>query len=271
MNEDSKLTEEYRAIATERTPPELDAMVLEQAEASARHSGLRGFMAFRFRPLAFVATLGLSLALLLELTGPMDLQSNKSPDPGFGREADSSLGRLESEAADPVSGAIGMTDSPGRSQGSPAGKDQSADPPAPAKLASPKTETDRKHSSAPATTNAPLADTDTSADFADMIEASSKQMREQENVLQTTTQVLKQNRAVENEQAGQVAAFSTSAVMLEEAARACTDEQISAPAKWWQCISSLEEAGDLREAKAELRLFNEAHPDFRVPETLPSQ
>lgn len=272
---DSELSAEYRAIATERTPPELDSVVLKRAKANGADSGLRGFTAFWFRPLAFVATLGLSLALLLELTGPMDLQSNKSPDAGFGREADSSFGRVdaESEAADSMPGVIDVTGSVGRSEDSPAGKHQSVDPPAPAKPAGPKNETDRKQAlmSTTTTSNAPLADADTSADFADMIEASSKQMQQQENVIETTTQVLKQSRAVDRERVGEVAAFSASAVMLEDATRACTDEQISAAARWWQCISELEEAGQLGEAKVELTLFNAAHPNFNAPEILPSQ
>ena len=53
--------------------------------------------------------------------------------------------------------------------------------------------------------------------------------------------------------------------------RPCADEQTAIPVTWWQCISDLKEAGRPDEAKAEMNLFNKAHPDFKAPEILPSQ
>lgn len=276
---DPMVSAEYRATATEHTPPALDSVVLNKAKAAARDTGLRGFTAFWFRPLAFVATFGLSLALLLELTSPLDLQSVKSPEPEIGRL------EAESTAADPLSDVLGITSDVRPSAESPAGKNQSAEPPAPAQTDNPSYETGRQQrpeptpstandieaarSSAPA--NAPVADERTSAEFAEMIEASSKQMQEPDAVTEIAIQGLKESRADDKERVQEVAAFRASAFMLDEAARPCTKEQITLPETWWQCISDLEEAGRHDEADTELDLFNKAHPDFKAPEIPPSQ
>ena len=275
---DPMVSAEYRTTATERTPPALDAVVLKKAKAAAKDSGLRGFMTFWFRPLAFVATLGLSLALLLELTGPPDLQSVKGPEPQIGRR------QAESTVADPIPADIGITSEVRRSADSPAGKRQSAEPPTPAQAVNPKYETGRRQrteptpspandlaaAQVPASANAPVADEHTSADFADMIEASSKQMQEQDRVTENAVQGLKQTRADDKAQFGEVAAFRASASLLDEAASPCTDEQMAVPVTWWRCISDLDEAGKHEEAKAEMDRFNKAHPDFKAPEILPS-
>ena len=276
---DPMVSAEYRTTATERTPPALDAVVLKKAKAAAEDSGLRGFTAFWFRPLAFVATLGLSLALILELTGSLDLQSVKSTEPEIGRR------QPETTVADPIPAVIGITSDVRRSADSPAGKAQSVRPLAPAQAVNPSYETSRQQrlettpsaandieaAQAPASADAPVTDEHTSADFADMIEASSKQMQEQDRMTDNAIQGLKQIRADDKVPVEEVAAFRASAYLLNEAARPCTDEQLAVPVTWWQCISDLDEAGRHDEAKAEMDRFNRAHPDFKAPEILPSQ
>jgi hypothetical protein len=119
---DPLVSAEYRAAATERTPPELDGVVLEKARATAGSVGLRRFTAYWFRPVAFVATLALSLALILELTRTADQQGVDSPEPGAGRR------QSEKFEVDPNAG----TDRPagrfGEDDDSPGGKDQAAKP-----------------------------------------------------------------------------------------------------------------------------------------------
>ena len=254
---DPLVSASYRATATERTPPALDAAVLKKAEAAPKDIGLRGFTAFWSRPLAFVATLGLSLALLLELNRSPESQSIATPEIEFGRS------EAQSIVVDPPPAVIGVTSEDDRT-------DSPTNMSAPAQLIDPNVETGRLES-APAPATDPVGNVGTSADFAEMIEASSKQIQEQQRVAEITRQGLEQTRPQEKEQVREVAAFRASAFMLEEVARACTDEQISVPATWWQCISDLEEDGRHDEAKAELELFNKVNPDFEAPVFLPSQ
>lgn len=84
------LSAAYRAIATEHAPEHLDRDVLRRArkELSAVPGG--GWLTARIRPLAFVVTAGLSLALLVQLsetpfleTPPVDPVTPTQPDDLF--------------------------------------------------------------------------------------------------------------------------------------------------------------------------------------------
>lgn len=231
---DPLVSAEYRAAATERTPSELDALVLRKAAATARESaGLRAFTAFWFRPLAFVATLALSLALVLELTSEQyGIEPAASPDTRDFREEDNS----------------------------PPGKIQSAPVPAPAKASAPLVE------SVPA-----QADETASADFAKMIEAGSRRMQEAKDATDAAIQSRQQAKSAREAQVDEPGAVSAYAVVSDVVPTHCAQQQKRNALTWWQCIGELEEAGRYDEAKAELDLFNAAHPNFEAPEILPSQ
>lgn len=247
---DPLVSAEYRAAATERTPPALDALVLKNAEAAAKDTAFRRFTAFWFRPLAFVATLGLSLALLLELNQSPEFQPVTSPETEFGRS------EVPTPVADPVPSMMDLTSK------APGVADSPINRAAPSQSKNTNIDADQPQEPEPAAA---------SADFAEMIEASSKQMREQESVTEITTQSLKQSRPTARKPVGGTLALTGSAIVMEAVARSCTEEQISVATTWWQCISDLEEDGRHDEAKAELDLFNEANPDFEAPLILPSQ
>ncbi|MFQ6004407.1 MAG: hypothetical protein ACE5OQ_02800 [Woeseia sp.] len=213
MNQDrdnNVVSAKYRATATERVPPEIDAKILEQAIKAVRHSGLQGFTAYWFRPLAFVATLLLSLALVLELTRP----------PETPPAADFGIGAGPSTPA---------ADDAGRIESFPR-------------------------------ENVPAHDNGATGDFGRMIENSAKRMREMDPVTQHAISELRQSRQTDK-QPEAVAAFGTSDVQE----RYCTEEQSSDALKWWRCISDLREAGKHDQARAELTLFDAAHPDFEPP------
>ena len=259
---DPKVSAEYRAIATERTPPGLDAEVLKKADAAVGNSGLRGFTAFWFRPLAFVATLGLSLALLLEVTQPPDLQSVRSTETEIGRP------ESESIVADPVPADIGATtevrgrvDLPTQSKGT-----SEPSPPAEAIIRG-----SNEAISPPATLISPPTDEHSSADFAYSLEESAKLTQERDRARAGARLELRQFQADIVTQAEDVAGLRTTLNLVDVVARPCTEEQLAVPATWWQCISDLEEAGRHEEAKVELDLFNTANPDFEAPLVLPSQ
>ena len=57
----------YRASAVEITPAELDRRILRQAAAEVRNSSSFGWTLSWLRPATIVATLGLTVALLLEI------------------------------------------------------------------------------------------------------------------------------------------------------------------------------------------------------------
>ena len=65
---DPLVTETYRDVAVERTPEALDRAILDTAGREARGSKVSPWRFAGYRPVALVATIGLSLALVLELS-----------------------------------------------------------------------------------------------------------------------------------------------------------------------------------------------------------
>lgn len=207
QRENNTASAEYRATATERVPPEIDAIVLEQAKMAVRRSGLQGFTAYWFRPLAFVATLLLSLALVLELTRPPEVQPARSD-------------------AVPAQPAL------------PGGTAERAD--------------------------APTRDSVESGDFAQMIENSAKRMQAMDPATQSAVSELQQSREADRDPES-VEALGASGAVPDARERYCPEEQTSDALKWWRCISELSKTGKHDQARAELMLFDAAHPDFEPP------
>lgn len=78
---DATVTAGYRALANEKTPGHLDAKIVRNARnATTKQTGVFRITAW-LRPLAFAATAGLSIALLLELdeTQILDLSIESQP------------------------------------------------------------------------------------------------------------------------------------------------------------------------------------------------
>lgn len=63
----------YRRLATERAPDNLDRKILGMAKKEAAPGAGRNWLTLRIRPLAFVATAGLSLALVVQLSNAPDV------------------------------------------------------------------------------------------------------------------------------------------------------------------------------------------------------
>ena len=76
-NNDSRVSKTYRNIATETTPPELDETILKIAAGNAptRYGVARGWL----RPLAWAATIGLSLAFILEISQYQNIPAVSDP------------------------------------------------------------------------------------------------------------------------------------------------------------------------------------------------
>lgn len=65
---DPEVSSQYRALANESAPKSLDRMVLQSARKAVDNSKSSVWGTSWYRPATFLATLGLSLALLLEIT-----------------------------------------------------------------------------------------------------------------------------------------------------------------------------------------------------------
>ena len=65
---DPQVSVHYESLADENTPPELDRVVMREATRAAQADNRSGAFRPWFRPVAFIATVGLSLAIILELS-----------------------------------------------------------------------------------------------------------------------------------------------------------------------------------------------------------
>jgi hypothetical protein len=72
---DELVTETYRDVAVEKTPEALDRAVLDTAGRQAQGSKASPWRFAGYRPVALAATIGLSLALVLELSRMTALES----------------------------------------------------------------------------------------------------------------------------------------------------------------------------------------------------
>jgi hypothetical protein len=86
---DPRVSAAYRDVANEKTPPELDRKVLAMAASEARTR--YGLARFWIRPVAWAATIGLSLAFILEM-------SEYADTPIFGTEPDTDSPIAEEQA-----------------------------------------------------------------------------------------------------------------------------------------------------------------------------
>ena len=77
---DDEVSAAYRAVAGESAPPHLDRQVLRQAKTAAGSRWFGKYSFSFFRPAAFVATLGLSLAIVLQISDTwLAEETNKPP------------------------------------------------------------------------------------------------------------------------------------------------------------------------------------------------
>lgn len=74
---DPMVSDQLRALADETTPNDLDRAVMREAKRALSADNRRGSFGAWFRPVAFMATIGLSLVIILDLTD----RSIFAPDP----------------------------------------------------------------------------------------------------------------------------------------------------------------------------------------------
>lgn len=227
---DPQVSAHYQSLADEETPADLDDAVLREAARAVRADSRKGSFQAWYRPAAVMATVGLTLAIILDLS-----------DPGiFSPAADMSL-----ETALPVQTPADTTADRG---------------PEPAQLLR------MQPDLAPAATQpegAPLEDhTGVSDVFTAEVEREKQRVQEMEAAAGTALKPAP-NAAAKFARPRPAIALKP---LLPEAPFACSDEQKSDVEEWWQCIATLRQSGQAAAADLELDNFREIFPDFELPE-----
>ena len=68
MEVDPQVSAHYESLAEEKTPADLDRAILREAARALRTDNRKGSFGAWFRPVAFMATVGLSLVIILDLS-----------------------------------------------------------------------------------------------------------------------------------------------------------------------------------------------------------
>lgn len=278
---DAQVSGQYKSLASEEAPPHLDQSVLREAKRALRADNRKGFFGAWFRPLAFVTTVGLSLAIILELveTGifsPVtDLPVESAPGvPASAVPPDDRADRAPSQPAlNEIKRQEKLAPAQSRASGlADGGADDAATPEAASELMP----TDqgqlrkmrRETSSAEPPPVPPLEDQlpdnepDVSDAFAAGAENTSQRMQKIEG--NVAFQVQRQP-ATDNRVAAPQASFAVAPMTLESPSE-CSDEQKTDAGEWWQCITALRNAELAELADQEYENLRESFPDFEAPE-----
>jgi hypothetical protein len=244
---DESVARAYREIADERTPGHLDRAVLAKA-ARASRPGYARSRAWT-RPLAWAATIVLSVAIVLEFTrtpAPEDVASWEAPAPlGEARSLarPDPSGPRDNDA--PAAGRAADLLPDTREKSSPARKTS-------APIAVGTMEAARKHEAAvPDSEPAPVA-ADVGAGEAELADRAREMDALQDPPSRRAFSLQAPAAAIDPAPSG------------VDAAR-CSPESSRQPSTWLACIEEMERAGLVDEAADERRRLHEAFPGFELP------
>ena len=258
---DAEVSKTYREIATERTPASLNERVLRAANARTGHGYSRTIS--WLRPMAWAATIGLCLAIVIELSDVSQLgeplperrsiEPAASPEESAVKAKESPVG-LAAPAAD---GRIDIGSEDKRERNLPAaaalenaGRDEAA-----AALES-------AGDDGSAATPAPETRRDSPRRNADTrgFEISDAPILEE-------AEELARMRQGPNQEADLAATSLATRSALPDAAvpARCDDDVRASPESWFECIEELEEGGFDTAAEQELTELKAAFPEFKIP------
>ncbi len=266
---DPAVSDAYRDMATERAPASLNEAVLRNAAAHASKGYAHSML--WIRPLAYAATVVLSLAIVVQVVLPTNMDAD-IPAASVPPAADATEAMTEAD--------LGFADAGGREQTASDG------PIKPLRDQETREETKIEEFVVP-----PVADEDAPVVAAAPEVAAIEERLDDRHRQGGISEVVVQASRVPQQEPGEFeAAAMRSGVAIEEAsgmaaarsvqagdyaaadsvsalaeARACEPEDIESPETWAECIELLEESGRTDEAVAERALLSEAFPDFEWP------
>ncbi len=247
MDFDPQVSAHYEKFADEKAPANLDRAVLHEARRAVRADNRSGSFGAWFRPVAFMAMVGLSLAIILDLS-----------DAGiFSPPADMSF---DTAPPDPVKV-----------------PDESATDAARRNLPQ-MTVSEVMRQKKSVATQTPAVDVPVNSSnnagvaksrAAVVNDAFTAEIKDAEQRVEKTEAAVDANLQSQPDTAVQFTApqatIATEAHLVVEPV-ACSNEQKSAVEEWWKCIETLRQSGLAVAADREFENLRENFPDFEAPE-----
>lgn len=276
---DPQVSDHYASLADEKTPADLDRAVLREATRAVRTDNRRGSFGAWFRPVAFMAMVGLSLAIILDLSdtsifnppadmpfetappAPVQAPANNAADAAARKRSQTTFSEFKRQEKSAAAQAprADVPDATGDGDGYSSGGSGSPaaviQPPQPDRSKLLRMQPDP----APADTR-PAAET--LEDYAEAGDVFTAEAESAEQPIQKLEANVGANLPSQPGTAAQLPAVSLSQV----APFACSDEQKSDVEAWWRCIKTLRQSGQAEAADSELENLRRNFPDFAPPE-----
>jgi hypothetical protein len=251
---DPQVSAHYASLADEVTPANLDQAILRDAARAVRADNRRGSFGAWFRPVAFMATVGLSLAIILDLSDtsifspPADMPvETVSPMPAsVDPSVDNSADVVGKNRSDPQVIEFIRQEKSGSAPGLTFGTVE--------KAASDVGET---RGQTAAEENTAVGDV-----FSTEVENTRQRIDEAESA---SGAYLQPQPGAEAPLSEPFERAPTLNLYIAEPLR-CSDEQRSDLVQWWQCIEDLERSGQPKIADRELGYLRTEFPDFTPPD-----
>ncbi len=247
MDVDPQVSAHYEKFADEKTPADLDRAVMHEARRAVRADNRGGSFGAWFRPVAFMTTVGLSLAIILDLNDagffspPADMSFETAP-PGPVKVPDESAADAASRNLPQMTVSEVM-----RQKKSAAAQSPAVDAP------------DNSSNDAGVSKSRAAVVNDA---FTAEIKDAEQRVEKTEAAVEANLQS-RPGSAVQFT-APQATIATESHLVVEPVA--CSNEQKSAVEEWWKCIETLRKSGLAAAADLELERLREDFPEFEPPE-----
>lgn len=234
---DDSVSAGYRAFASESVPAKLDDIVLKEAAAAATPKRSTDWSSWILRPATIVASLGISLAVVLQLTDTSFVSTPIPVDSSVQQKSASNAVVAETQSRDAVQ--AGGNGDPSRS----------------------------RHEEPERTSTTLQAEPERASITSSELAAAAADSAE--NVQKQKIMVSPSSAKQSLDSAAPQAADSTAINLVSEAkiqrvVRHCDADVSSSASDWFNCIERLEQAGRLANAKTERKLLQAAFPDFEI-------
>ena len=249
---DRHVSSAYRDAAVEKAPEALNKAILQQAAAATKPRYVPGMS--WMRPMAWAATIGLSLAIVLELSQlpqPESLMLEEAAD-YVAAPAAESLQKDKQDAVADLAESISPSDSSGKKESDLARASGSSLPSA--KIAAAAVPEIEQKSS-----NDPARDQDLRRASKPAIAA---QSFSQGANLSVNDEIARQRAENAPEPAATQRLDIASSAATADSPRASCDTAATTPDSWYECIAELEKNGQAEEADRQLEALLRAFPDF---------
>lgn len=270
---DPAVSDQVKALFDETTPETLDRAVMREARRAIRADNRRGSFDAWFRPLAFVATVVLSLTIILDLVDPSIFGS--SPESGIEAitpattppaadqtleatarsRGQATLNELKRQEKTPAGeapaqvtrSAIGVADDSNKAE---RGRMSKLRPARPADM--------------PQTSEPPLSAPEEHVPGGDALYMESQQAGQRVQDAGAGSEAAALTRSAAEAQLP--AARPGAEARVQATPMACSKEQKAAPDEWWECIEALRAAGQTEVARLQADELKNTFPDFVPPQ-----